>query len=245
MATYNANSTVATSTSHLDLESKLFAAPVPSPTQSYSPVPHRDIIEKVQEECDKRGFIIESKQYWTGRYEQQMTGKFNIKVAGDEELGTTIMFRSSYDKTLSLGFAAGGNVWICTNGQVAGDITLVRRHTGSIVNEIHDKIETSLDQLEAQYKKLSTQNGLMKNIIMTKQDMAKLAGQMFIEQELITSTQLNIIKKEIYNSEHFKNETLWDMYNHTTEAYKKSTAYSFIDNHKNLHQFVEAEFELV
>lgn len=227
------------------LETQIFNAPVPVQTESYTPVSHANIVNAIQEEADKRGMVIRNKQYWTNRKDQQITGKFNIVVPGDDEMGMMVAFRNSYDRTMSLGFAAGGNVWICTNGMVSGDITLVRRHTGSIVSEITEKINVSMDQLEDQFSQLVIAKEKMKQVEVSKTLMAEMAGRMFIQDELINSTQLNIVKQEILTSENFGEENLWSMYNHVTEAYKKSSAYSYIDNHRELHQHFAEQYELV
>lgn len=224
-------------------ESQLFAVAVPQKTDTYSPVSHKNIIEAIQEEADKRGLEIRNKHYWGSREGTQLTGKFDIVVPGDDELGMMTAFRNSYDKSMSIGFAAGGNVWICTNGQVAGDITLVRRHTGGVVQEIAEKISVSMDQLEDEFKKLQKQNARMKDVTMTKTEMAELAGKLFVEEELLNTTQLNIMKKEILTSENFGDENLWCAYNHVTEAFKKTNAYDYIPNHIELHKYFEREFE--
>ncbi|MFV2014027.1 MAG: DUF932 domain-containing protein [Candidatus Heimdallarchaeota archaeon] len=228
------------------IETKIFDALVPAKTDTYSPVSHRNIVEAIQEECDKRGFVIETKEYWENRGSQQVTGKFNIRVSGDDELGMMTAFRNSYDRSMSLGFATGGNVWICLNGQVGGDITLVRRHTGGISTEVEDKIVQSMEHLEEEYQKLSKQNAIMKEMELSSREMAELVGRMFVEENLINSTQLNIVKREMIGegTNHFTDNNVWSSYNNVTEAYKKSSAYSYLDNHIELHQFFEKEFKL-
>jgi hypothetical protein len=156
-----------------------------------------------------------------------------------------IAVKNSLDKTIALGLAAGGNVLVCTNGMVRGDITLVRRHTGSIVEEVQQKIITSMDKLENEYNILKHQSSIMKSMEISKTEMAKLAGRLFIEEELVNTTQLNILKKEIITSEAFPDENVWSMYNHVTESYKKSHAYTYINNHLEFHGFMEAEFEIL
>lgn len=227
------------------VEQELFKAPVPLKTDSYSPVSHANIITAVQEEADKRGLEIRNKHYWSNREGQQVTGKFNIIVPGDEEMGMMAAFRNSYDKSMSLGFAAGGNVWICTNGMVSGDITIVKRHVGSIVQEVSEKIILSMDQLEDQFETLVKQKNRMKEIEVSKSAMAKLAGQMYIEEEVISLTQINQLKKEISGSENFQDENLWCFYNHITESLKHSTAVTYLDNHIQAHSYIEEKFELV
>ena len=220
------------------------AVAVPEKTATYSPVAHADIIDAVYEQVDKRGLEIRQPQFWSNNNGKQVTGKLNIFVPGDEEFGMATMFRNSYDRSMSLGFAAGGNVWICTNGEVSGDITLVRRHVGSIAQEVNDTINSSIDELEKEYQKLSNHNQQMKNIELSRSQMAELVGRIFFEEELVNVTQLSVIKNEFNNSEHFKDNNLWCTYNHVTEAYKKSSAYSYIDYHKQFHNFIVNQFDL-
>ena len=227
------------------IERELYSAPMPAKTESYTPVAHRNIVDAIFEEADKRGLQIANEQYWSNKGGLQMTGKFNIVVPGDDEFGMMIAVKNSLDKTIALGLAAGGNVLVCTNGMVRGDITLVRRHTGSIVEEVQQKIITSMDKLENEYNILKHQSSIMKSMEISKTEMAKLAGRLFIEEELVNTTQLNILKKEIITSEAFPDENVWSMYNHVTESYKKSHAYTYINNHLEFHGFMEAEFEIL
>jgi hypothetical protein len=226
------------------LENEIFSTPVPAKTESYSPVSHESVFNAILEEADKRGLQIKNKQYWVNKGGLQVTAKYNIVVPGDDEFGMMFAGRNSYDKSMSLGFAAGNNVWICTNGMVSGEITLVRRHTGSIARELEEKIQHTFNHLEENYIKLVNDANKMKEIEMPKSTMAELAGRLFIEEEIVNTTQLNILKNEIIASEAFPDENLWSMYNHVTESFKKSHAYTFIDNHIRLHNFVEKEFSL-
>ena len=73
---------------------------------------------------------------------------------------------------------------------------------------------------------------------MNPQQMGELAGRMFINDNLITATQMGIIKNEIHFSEHFKNLTKWDFYNHCTEALKISHPGAVMQSHINLHQYI-------
>ena len=61
---------------------------------------------------------------------------------------------------------------------------------------------------------------------------------MFINDNLITSTQLNIIKKEILYSENFIDPTLWSFYNHCTEALKVAHPAEVLQSHIKLHDYV-------
>jgi hypothetical protein len=63
----------------------------------------------------------------------------------------------------------------------------------------------------------------MKLKLLDKRQMAELAGRMVIEEKILTANQMSELKKEIYQSEHFTGNTLWDFYNHGLQALKKAT----------------------
>lgn len=92
-------------------EAELFRTPIPAETLTYKPVAHRDVIEGIQERLDKHNLTITNKSYKSARDNSKLIGLFDIS-SGDSTLGFRFGFKNSYDKTMSLGFAAGNVVWI-------------------------------------------------------------------------------------------------------------------------------------
>ncbi len=112
-----------------------------------------------------------------------------------------------------------------------GDIKILRKHTNGVFNDlgnlVNNTIDISYEELESNIKTAQD----LKQIDMSRQEMARAAGEMFISKNLISSDQLNIMKREILSSEKFVNETRWDFYNHLTEALKKSHPSSAVQRH--------------
>jgi len=92
-------------------EADLFKTPIPAETISYKPVAHKDVIEGIQESLDKYNLHIVNKSYKAARDNNKLIGLFDIS-SGDSSLGFRFGFKNSYDKSMSLGFAAGNVVWI-------------------------------------------------------------------------------------------------------------------------------------
>lgn len=226
---------------------KLYQVPVPRKTDSYSPVPHKDIVECICEELDKNNMYARSIDGSTARDGDQVIGYMDIAPQGYDELGMRLAFRNSYDKSMSVAFVAGAVVWICSNGMISGDIQFMRKHTGKVLTELTSKIKLAVNDLSKTFEKSIRHAEAMKKVKVDKTLSAELAGRMFIEHDIITSTQLSIMKKEITEPSHelFKEENLWSFYNHATESLKKAHPSKYFDQHINLHEFVEAEFELV
>ena len=190
--------------------------------------------------------VASREQFNIGRYGQQLIGLMDIQYGSDRELGMRLAFRNSYDKSMSVAFVAGAMAWICSNGMISGEINFMRKHTGSVVHELDTKIVDTINQLEAHFLRMVEHTKVMKKIFVNKRVSAELAGRLFIEEEIITSQQLSIVKKEILEPSHkdFTDDSLWSFYNHTTEALKKSHPTTYINQHKALHEFVVSAFGL-
>src|SRR5574344_1112065 len=98
---------------------------------------------------------------------------------------------------------------------VRGNIQYVRKHTGSVVNELNAKIIDTINLMEDEFIQLKRHSEQMKQIELAKVQAAEMYGRMFMIDDIITPTQLSVIKKELDNSkfEPFKDETLWSAYN--------------------------------
>lgn len=216
----------------------LFGVALPDTTQTYMPVPNKVLVEAIAERLDKRNMRVVSERYDSNRDLTQMFGCMSIDT-GDSNQRMSIGFRNSYDKSLAVGLVAGSMVIVCSNLCFAGDIKLLRKHTSGVFNDLYALVDNVIEYAEQEYEAILKDAEIFKQREFSKRQMAELAGRMFIEEELLNATQLSIVKKEINFSEHFKTETMWDFYNHTTEALKKSHPLTVMQNHINTHAFLK------
>ena len=226
---------------------ELFLVNVPEATVSYAPVAHRHLVETIDEELYRRNIRIAQERFSTAREGKQLIGYMDIKYQENEDLGMRIAFRNSYDKSMSAALVAGSVVWICSNGMVSGEMQFLRKHTGTVAQELKENTIITIEELENHFKRMQEHSAKMKEIQIEKQLAAELCGRMFIEEDVITSTQLNIIKRELENPTYpvFEEPSLWSFYNHVTHSLKEAHPTRYIKDHVALHDFVEQEFELV
>lgn len=119
-------------------------------------------------------------------------------------------------------------------------------HKGSVLQELRAKIQESLNYLEEHFSKLVLHKEQMKSIEINKKVIAELTGRLFMDEAIITIEQASIIKKELEFSDNFKFDgTLWNYYNNVTQSLKHQSPTNFIKSHADLHEFVEAEFQLI
>lgn len=220
-------------------EAELFRVPVPNKTDSYSPVAHEEVVNEITKYADSQGIGIKNRYYNTNQKGTQVIGYFDIEshVPGFDY---RVAFRNSYDKSMSLAFVAGASVMICSNGMIVGETQFVRKHTGEILSEMKQKIFTTFQDYQETMKRVREDSERMKQVQLDKTATAELCGRFFMEQDIITSSQLNIIRKELDSPsyEEFSDDNLWSLYNHTTHALKKTHPTNYLDKHKDLHEFV-------
>jgi hypothetical protein len=217
--------------------------PLPEATKSYIPVSHYHVADHIKEELDKRGMNTFMESYRVSGDGMKCCGQITVKSS--ENINFMVAFHNSYDKSMAVKFAAGGNVFICTNGVIRSDagITLYHKHRGDVIPELDWKLKSAIQYYDDKFQELLKQSEKMKEVEITKRTAAELVGRMFIEDELVNSAQLSIIKKELEFSKNFTEPTLWSLYNHVTEAYKQqSSPLNYIPQHKKLHTFIEKEF---
>lgn len=216
---------------------------VPKATASYSPVNHGDIIDEIQESLYKNNLTISNKTYLSANGGKQVIAKYIIN-SDDNEMQRQIIFRNSYDKTMSLAFVTGAEVIICSNGMIVGDSKIVRKHTGSIVTEIKNKIVSSINDMDTEFKKLQHERELLKTIPLDLKGASEILGKMFIQEKIISANQLSAIANELYFSENFKMidpkepTTVWHLYNNCTRIFRNSHPTNYIRNHKNMHKYI-------
>lgn len=221
-------------------EIDLLKVKVPEATDSYTPIPHSLMIQTTLDELNKRKLKVINKSYQVNNKGNGVIGHYGIK-SDDSELGMMIAFRNSYDKSMSAAYVGGAQVWICGNGCISGDMKIVRKHTGNADEEVLIKLVSCIDYLEENFNKIKADRDLLKNIEINKKVMAELCGRMYIDNEIINSVQLNIIKREIEKPTFKYTEagnTYWDFYNFVTYSLKTTAPGYYVKKHIDTHNFL-------
>jgi len=219
-------------------------APLPARTNTYSPVSHAEIIEAIRTNTVANSLAIVRDRMYANTLGTRVTGFFDVEDGTDfgNVHGLKMMFgyRNSYDKSMSVAFVAGGSVWICGNGLISGDLmAFKRKHTGTVAEELNDKIQIGVDRMRSDFVRLNMEVDVMKNYSLTPRQKAEVLGVMYFENNLVTPTQLSVIKNELTNSEHFKEDNAWSLYNNVSESLKKSHPVDIIQDHIKLHSFMK------
>jgi hypothetical protein len=216
------------------------SALVPAQTRTYKPIAHSQLIDLTLNGIEAAGFKLDKETYSSAKDGQIANGRFSISNVADSEMQLQIGWQNSYNRSMSLKFAIGTRILVCSNGCVSGDFgAFKKRHKGDIQDFTPGAITDYIKSAGDSFKTMQDQREAMKQIEITKRTKAELIGRMMIEEQFICSTQLNIITKELTNPTHdygAKN-SLWELYNYTTFAMKELHPSLWMENHIQAHKF--------
>lgn len=235
--------------SYETLKDEVFKIEVPQDTSSYKAVSHKNLIESILEQADKKNFIVDKEVYRTANNGLQLSGDIRFKSGLDNEVDMSLVVQNSYNKSLSLKISSGAYCIICGNGMVHGSsMNFKKKHVGEIQYLTPLEIVKQLDNMEKEFQKAIDFKEATKRIEITKKTCAELLGRMYIEENIISSTQLSIIKgeMEIPSYDYGVNEnSVWSNYNHITHSYKNLHPALTVSKNIQLSDFYIKEFELV
>ena len=223
-------------------EDRLRAIPLPTHGGQYAVVPHGTIIDETRNQLSIAGFEIERELYKTSLDGQIAQGVYHLQHGNDADMGLMFAWSNSYNKQMRFKCAIGAQVFICMNGVVSGDLANYnRKHMGaSTLNDVFTTINTQISNAKTYFDTLVENKDMFKTIMLTARDKGRILGELFANDEILTLTQVGIVKRELDKPTHTYNadvNSVWTMYNHITLALKESHPGHFIGDHQKVHQY--------
>ena len=229
-----------TTTSYLSARDILLNTEIPQQTKTYKPVSHKQLIDLTLNGIHNAGFKLDSEHYSAARNGNVANGRFSIADVADSEMQLQIGWQNSYDKSLTLKFAIGTKIFICQNGCVSGDMgAFKKKHVGEIQEFTPSAISEYIKSASEAFRRMQQEREQMKNVEVTNRTKAELIGRMYLEDQFISSTQLNIISRELKAPTHDYGApgSMWELYNYATFAMKETHPSLWMDNHMTAHRF--------
>jgi Domain of unknown function (DUF932) len=215
----------------------LSLVPVPEATDSYIPVPHThlaDTLSTIGRDI-LTGFTPAKEQYALARNGNQMFGVITFK--GDhDDLGLSIGFRNSYDKSMAVGIAIGASVFVCDNLAFAGDVSILRKHTANVWSSLEDLAISTLYRSQKNFQKIAEDSEALKSKALSDKEAFMLMGLLY-GKRVITLRQLSFVKLEWLSPAHeeFRPRNRWSFYNACTEVLKTCPPLVIMEKHIRLH----------
>lgn len=223
-----------------------YDAPITYSGAKYSPMEHKKIINTLLEGFDKEGIRITSEYYKSNENKTRLIGMYNIDYGSNLEFRHQISFRNSTDGSMSFAIVSGTQVIVCENGMLSGDYIFKRKHMGSSTSDIMILLQNSLEYTEDAMKRNLLLADRMKEVTVDKQITAHLVGELFLNEMIISSSQMNVIKEQLIapSYDYKAPGTLYETYNHITHSLKSTNPLMFHKKHKDLSDFIETKFDM-
>lgn len=222
-------------------EQQLRQVPLPTHGGRYAVVPHGDVIDEVKKQLNNAGLTIREVIYKMTLDGQVAQGIYYLEEATIQEMGMMFAWSNSYNKTMRFKCAIGAHVFVCGNGVLRGDMgNYSRKHSGTAKQDVFNQIQDQITNALSHYNSLIADKQLLENVILTPRDKGQILGELFANDEILTLTQVGIVKREIDKPSHNYNSHLnsaWTMYNHITLALKESHPSTYLKDHERVHEY--------
>jgi len=218
----------------------LNSVPLPKETDTYKPVSHYDLALNLGEVAGGllNGYALSDSRFGLARDGKQMFGIHTFRN-GSDEMGLSIGFRNSYDKSMSVGLAIGATVFVCDNLALTGDISLMRKHTLNVWDDLETMVVTTVYKSQHNFKYIVEDAEFLSDIEVSDDEAYKMLGLLY-GRGVLSPRQIPLVKKEWHQSDYeaFSERSAWSFYNACTEALKTCPPRTIMEKHIKLHQIM-------
>ena len=222
-------------TSIEELLNNISSIPNPPQTRTYIPVPFDDLITECYDEVSKEYSITKYNVYTTNNDQRLHCSMFIDRPDSDLALGFGIV--TSHDKSIPVQLAAHGIVKVCYNGMVSqGNVLEVRKHTGTVWNDIRLYIKHLIMKLETCFKGHVADAKKLLATPIHSNAIPLTVGKAWELGAFDKMEHYNTFKREMSNATNGKGDfihpNMWSVYNWGTEALKQSSISNTYKQHQ-------------
>ncbi len=197
----------------------------PAPTQTWTPIPHIDLLNAVENEMLDANLIIENEmlavsQSQSGQHGDRFFGLLEVK-SENENYALQIGLRNSHDRTITCGLCVGSKVFVCDNLAFSVEVVISRKHTCLIKRDLPRLINQAVGKLgdlqEHQAKRIEA----YQNTDISDSQFNDLLIRS-LDSKVICASKIQKILDESRNPKHdaFVPRTVWSTFNAFTEILK-------------------------
>jgi hypothetical protein len=217
----------------------LKAIATPPATSTYQPVGHHDLAKSIKTiSQDVLRLSLANERYEVARDGNQLFSVLTFK--GDHsDMGLSVGYRNSLDKSMSIGLCIGAQVYVCSNMMFSasgGGIVVMRKHSKNILTSLEDLTITTLYKAQYTFASLIRDAEKMSTKRIGTDEAFRLMGYLY-GHGLLTPRQLPIVHDCWMRPPHaaFNGGNVWQFYNAVTEAYKSNAPSNVLERHIGLH----------
>jgi len=220
-------------------ENEVMAIPAPDFTSTWSPVPHKDVIESVQAACNKHGLEIVSKNYTVAANGAKMFSSWQID-SGHADRHWMLGFRNATNKSMAVGMVAGNGIIVCSNMQFSGEFLAFHRHTsglhmGRLMSMADQAVESTIEKCRA----LDTWHQGLKEVALSGDDMKCITFDMMRDGVFAPSKFAEFGKCAVEEFELTHERSLYTIHGAATRLVRDKSLFQIAETTKKLHDLCD------
>lgn len=211
--------------------------PTPDATDTWTPIPHTALIERVEDTLKSDGLRIVNQTHSMTKQGLRYFGLMQIANGhNSEDYSWVLGLRNSHDKSFPAGLVVGASVFVCDNLSFSGEIRMARKHTTHIMRDLPSLVQRSIGQLVSRWHDQDTRIEAYKSFELSD----LLAHDMIvraIDARAATATQVPPLLQEWRHPRHdaFAPRTAWSLFNSFTEVMKGLSLNELSNRTQRLH----------
>lgn len=211
----------------------------------YGRIHHSVFLEEIPQQLAQHGYIIKEERLMTANKCSILSGSYMIQSDVDIEMCPSISFVNSYDGSKKALIQASSTVLVCKNGMLRSGFKGSRKHIGdNATSDFRIMLQNAIGGLKSEFEQLVRNKEEMKCIELDKMTISNMIGDLYLNQGIITETQLSVFKHERKHSKDFQGNSLWSVYNNMTEAFKTLHPSNYTKTHALFHTYILDSFQL-
>lgn len=212
---------------HLATRAEVAETFTPSPTNTWQPIPHIELIERVEEALQLNhleiGNVAHAISHEGARYFGLMEIRSPELTAAD--YAYVLGIRNSHDKLFPAGLVIGAIVSVCDNLLFSGEIRVTRKHTRFIRRDLVTLVQGSIGKLMAAWQQQDQRIERYKEHDLTDEQVHDIAVRS-VDVGVLPNRKLPDLlghwREPRY--EEFEPRTAWSLFNGYTEVLKGNLA---------------------
>ena len=196
--------------------------PTPRPTETWRPISHEAFVRQVEWELPRYGLDIVQEVHALTHDSSRYFGLIQVQNGCTNPDYTWILgLRNSHDKTLTAGLVAGSQVFVCDNLAFSGEVSISRKHTVNILEDLPGLVGNALGRLLLMFKTQDQRVERYKSIQLGDVDAHDLTVRA-LDSGVICASRIPDVLHEWREPRHdaFQPRTVWSWFNSVTENLK-------------------------
>lgn len=195
--------------------------PVPESTDTFQPISHSLLVDKIEEALSFRHIRITNSEFAVSPDGMKMFGCLQVN-ADYEGVNFAIGLRNANDKSMRLGMVAGYRVMVCSNMAFNGEFNpLLAKHSKNF--DLIESVSIGVDRIQRSWQPLREAIDLKRDCYLEEGTAREFIYKLFTEFKFPVSL-FKTVHKEYFEKpsyDDFSEKTVWSLENACTHAIKK------------------------